>query len=156
MSKNQLKVRELTPYVSSASKVNDCPGSDDENEHRCVDEDLIDITRPTEHTPFEIEQFPLPTAGMPIPCSDRGPSSFEAYQQTVGSDNDYAPFNSRLDWDIARWAKMHGLSSSAVTKLLEIEGVSQRFFSFQLCIIIYYSLARCSAFHTATFASLIT
>jgi hypothetical protein len=58
-----------------------------------------------------------------MPCSDHSLSSFEAYRQSVGGNDDYVPFRSRLDWDIARWAKMHGPSSSAVTKLLEIEGV---------------------------------
>ena len=90
--------------------------------------DFIDVARPVSCTPaeeqgFEIEQFPLATAGAPIPGSDRRPSGFEAYQQSIDSNNNYAPFNSRLDWDIAQWAKTHGLSSSAVTKLLEIEGV---------------------------------
>jgi hypothetical protein len=102
-----------------------------------MDEDLISITRPASHAPaqesyFEVEQFPLPTAGMPIPSSDHGPSSFEAYRQTIDGNNEFAPFHSRLDWDVARWAKIHGPSSSAVTKLLEIEGVCQHLFSSQL------------------------
>jgi hypothetical protein len=112
---------------------NVCTGSDEENEYGCVDEDLVEVLRPaSHHTPFEIEQFPLPTAGMPIRGSDHGLPSFEAYRQGVGGNGDYAPFRSRLDWDIAQWAKMHGPSSSAVTKLLGIEGVSRHFFSFQL------------------------
>jgi hypothetical protein len=123
---------------------NSCP---DESQPGCaINEDLIDVARPTGDAPtvescFEIEEFPLPTAGAPIPCSDHGPSSFEAYQQTIGGDNDYAPyyapFQSHLDWDIARWAKMHGPSSSAVTKLLEIEGVRQQLFYSQHLITLH-------------------
>jgi hypothetical protein len=105
-------------------------GSDDENVRQCNNEDFVDVvqyvgTAHAEESPFEIEPFPSVTAGTPIPGSDCGPTRFEAYQQTIGSNNDYAPFISRLDWEIAQWAKTHKLSSSAVTKLLEIEGVRQ-------------------------------
>ena len=137
---------------------NSCPEASGECQPGYASEDLIDVARPTGHaatveSSFEIEEFPLPTAGVPIPCSDHGPSSFEAYQQSVGGDHDYAPFHSQLDWEIARWAKMHGLSSSAVTKLLEIEGVRQQLFSSELLITQHYSSARRSAFHIAMFAS---
>ncbi|KAM6504098.1 hypothetical protein JOM56_001041 [Amanita muscaria] len=43
----------------------------------------------------------------------------------IGSNNVYAPFHSQLDWEIARWAKIHGPSSAALTKLLQLEGVIQ-------------------------------
>lgn len=40
------------------------------------------------------------------------------------SQNTYAPFSSRLEWEIARWAKFQAnLSASAVTELLSIDGV---------------------------------
>jgi hypothetical protein len=101
--------------------------SDDENDRI---EDFVDIVPPTssdtaEESPFDIQQFPLPTAGAQIPDTDCAPSTFEAYQQSIGGGDNYAPFNSRLDWHIARWAKTHRLSSSAVTELFEIEGVRQ-------------------------------
>ena len=41
----------------------------------------------------------------------------------TGSPNIYAPFSSRLDWEVVRWAKMRGPGSNAVTELLSIEGV---------------------------------
>ncbi|KAG2124273.1 hypothetical protein BD769DRAFT_1628794 [Suillus cothurnatus] len=37
-------------------------------------------------------------------------------------DNIYAPFASKLDWDIACWAKLRGSSSTAFTELVSIEG----------------------------------
>jgi len=37
--------------------------------------------------------------------------------------NAYAPFSSKLDWEIAHWAKMRGPGSNALTELLRIEGV---------------------------------
>lgn len=107
-------------------------GSDDEldEEHEQYDnsEEFIDVVRPASsvtavESPFEIEQFPSRTAGAPIPGSERGPSSFEAYHEAFGGNDNYSPFNSKLDWDIAQWAKTHNISSSAVTELLEIDGV---------------------------------
>ncbi|KAJ7864581.1 hypothetical protein B0H14DRAFT_3084418 [Mycena olivaceomarginata] len=37
----------------------------------------------------------------------------------------YAPFNSKLDWEVARWAKLRGAGSTAFTELLKINGVAQ-------------------------------
>ncbi|KAI1783377.1 hypothetical protein LXA43DRAFT_1133211 [Ganoderma leucocontextum] len=41
------------------------------------------------------------------------------------ADNPYAPFNSRLDWEIARWGKLRGSSSTSLTELLQIPGVAE-------------------------------
>ena len=38
--------------------------------------------------------------------------------------NPYAPFASKMDWEIARWAKLRGPGSTAFTELMSIEGVS--------------------------------
>lgn len=37
--------------------------------------------------------------------------------------NPYAPFASKIDWEIARWAKTRGLGSTAFSELLAIDGV---------------------------------
>ncbi|KAJ7595561.1 hypothetical protein C8J56DRAFT_1001694 [Mycena floridula] len=37
--------------------------------------------------------------------------------------NIYAPFTSHIDWEIACWAKLQGLSSTAFTELMAIDGV---------------------------------
>ena len=37
---------------------------------------------------------------------------------------EWAPFSTRREWEIARWAKLRGPSSTALTELLEIDGVS--------------------------------
>ena len=53
-------------------------------------------------------------------------SNFEKYWQQLNQLNstaEYAPFVSRIDWDVAQWAKIHGLTSSAVTELLKLDGV---------------------------------
>ena len=36
----------------------------------------------------------------------------------------YSPFSSKLEWEVAQWAKMRGPSSTAFNELIEIEGVS--------------------------------
>ncbi|KAF8815656.1 hypothetical protein BYT27DRAFT_7224873 [Phlegmacium glaucopus] len=42
-----------------------------------------------------------------------------------GGDNPWAPFNSRKDWEIARWAKLRGVGSMAFSDLLAIDGVCE-------------------------------
>ncbi|KAG1758014.1 hypothetical protein EDB19DRAFT_1936644 [Suillus lakei] len=40
-----------------------------------------------------------------------------------GTNNVYAPFTSKLDWDMAQWAKLRGPSSTAFSVLISIEGI---------------------------------
>ncbi|KAI0059399.1 hypothetical protein BV25DRAFT_1783583, partial [Artomyces pyxidatus] len=40
--------------------------------------------------------------------------------------NIWAPFSCKLEWDIVRWAKMRGPTSTAFTELLQIDGVLDR------------------------------
>ncbi|THU98466.1 hypothetical protein K435DRAFT_818868 [Dendrothele bispora CBS 962.96] len=40
-------------------------------------------------------------------------------------DNIWAPFSSKMDWEIARWAKMRGTGSTAFSDLLAIKGVAE-------------------------------
>jgi Plavaka transposase len=49
------------------------------------------------------------------------------YRQSVSNadnPNPYEPFSSKLDWELAYWAKRQGQGSNALTELLSIEGVS--------------------------------
>lgn len=45
--------------------------------------------------------------------------------QAEGVPCEWAPFSSRVDWEIARWAKLRGPSSTALSELLGIDGVCQ-------------------------------
>lgn len=45
--------------------------------------------------------------------------------QINDAGNPYSPFRSKLEWEIALWAKMRGPSSTAFTELMSIEGVSE-------------------------------
>ena len=44
-----------------------------------------------------------------------------------GVQNEWAPFSSRTEWELARWAKFRGPSAGAFSELLKIDGVSQSF-----------------------------
>ncbi|KAI0038969.1 hypothetical protein FA95DRAFT_1504825 [Auriscalpium vulgare] len=69
-------------------------------------------------------------AGETIPQDDTR-STFEAYRDTLDAGdnpaaNVWAPFHSKLEWEIARWAKMRGPTSTAFTELLQIDEVRER------------------------------
>ena len=65
-----------------------------------------------------VEGFPFGNPGAPIPGMPQGPS-YEQFRATP-----WAPFQSQRDWDIARWAKTHSTTSSAVADLLALPDVS--------------------------------
>jgi hypothetical protein len=64
-----------------------------------------------------VEHFPFGRPGAPISERPQGDSQ----ATSVGSQ--WAPFRSQLDWDVARWVKLRGGSSTAVSELLAIPGV---------------------------------
>jgi hypothetical protein len=70
-----------------------------------------------------IDQFPFGSPGMPIPGKPKGLSAHESWR-AASMDSPWAPFRSELDWNVARWVKMRGPSSTAVAELLAIPGVS--------------------------------
>ena len=81
------------------------------------------ITTPSGNQNVYIEQFPSSAAGMPIITAGLEPV-YDRYASHLGtSNNPWSPFNSKLDWEIARWAKLRGPGSTAVTDLLKIDGV---------------------------------
>jgi hypothetical protein len=79
-----------------------------------------------------VDVFPFGNPGAPIPGVPRGCTSYEQFQATLGNSN-WAPFRSQRDWDIARWAKTHSISSSAVDELLAIPEVCSTQLSPPLC-----------------------
>ena len=81
-----------------------------------------DWSHPCEdRTPF-IEQFPSGLAGAPISDITQSVPGFP--QDALSTENLWSPFRTQRDWDFAQWAKNRGPSSTAVTELLAIEGVS--------------------------------
>ncbi|KAJ7488714.1 hypothetical protein B0H11DRAFT_1688922, partial [Mycena galericulata] len=70
-----------------------------------------------------IEKFPGSRAGETI-SPERVLSGEESYRSALGDPtNPYAPFTSKMDWEVARWAKLRGSGSTAFTDLLKIDGV---------------------------------
>jgi hypothetical protein len=71
-----------------------------------------------------IESFPGGLAGKPI-SPERSASAEERYGDVLGHTNNiHAPFVSKMDWEVAQWAKLRGSGSTAFTDLLKIEGAS--------------------------------
>ncbi|KAI0033638.1 hypothetical protein K488DRAFT_47333 [Vararia minispora EC-137] len=107
------------PSLDSEGAVHDSPSSSTQNERARRERRLWD--QPV------IDPFPSPRAGAPIPSDDTGDSSaYEERRAGLDSGNIWAPFKSKLDWCFAYWAKTRGPTSSAVTELLQMEGVPKR------------------------------
>ena len=70
-----------------------------------------------------IDFFPFGQPRAPVPGTQWGSSTYEATHNSLG-DSLWAPFQSQCDWEFARWAKMCGPTSTAVTELLAIPEVS--------------------------------
>jgi hypothetical protein len=71
-----------------------------------------------------VTDFPFGSPGAPIPGADQGSeSAVHQSSQAALSSSVWSPFSSRLDWEIARWAKIRGPTSSALTELLAIPEV---------------------------------
>ncbi|KAG1758018.1 hypothetical protein EDB19DRAFT_1936650 [Suillus lakei] len=51
--------------------------------------------------------------------------TYRAQLDGSGTDNAYAPFASKLDWEMAQWAKLRGPSSTVFSELIYIEGLSE-------------------------------
>ena len=71
-------------------------------------------------------KYPNLHAGQPLPDTARGTTSFEKYSSNIpnSNDNPYAPFANKMNWDIAKWAKLRGPGSNSLAELLAVEGVS--------------------------------
>ncbi|KAJ7342729.1 hypothetical protein DFH08DRAFT_1011044 [Mycena albidolilacea] len=55
-------------------------------------------------------------------------TSEQAYKSSLDSSadqNPYAPFKSKMDWEVGKWAKLRGSGSTAFMDLLQVEGVRE-------------------------------
>ncbi|KAG1879758.1 hypothetical protein F4604DRAFT_1879992 [Suillus subluteus] len=72
---------------------------------------------------------PDPAGDWPQAEEDHGTNARLLVQEHAqgqhGYDNPYFPFCSQTEWEIARWSKLRGPSSTAFTDLLAIEGVPE-------------------------------
>ncbi|KAK7031890.1 hypothetical protein R3P38DRAFT_3313820 [Favolaschia claudopus] len=63
-------------------------------------------------------------AGVPLERMES--PAFEKYQEMLSDNgNLWAPFSSKMDWEIAQWAKLRGSTSTAFSDLLGIQGVTE-------------------------------
>ncbi|KAF8176925.1 hypothetical protein BJ912DRAFT_1024283 [Pholiota molesta] len=67
------------------------------------------------------DAYPSSQAGQPLSQQE---ATDARYSAALGS-GDWAPFNSKMDWEIARWAKLRGPGSTAFSNLLAIDGVRE-------------------------------
>ncbi|TEB30513.1 hypothetical protein FA13DRAFT_1792487 [Coprinellus micaceus] len=67
------------------------------------------------------QEHPGTHAGCAVSSAD---GEDKVYRQTVGTDeNMWVLFTTKLDWEVAKWVKLRGPGSTAVSELLVIEGV---------------------------------
>src|ERR1700742_4753423 len=79
--------------------------------------------------PF-IVRYPTASGAGKVHVANGRAWTNEAYEKGVKTGDVkgiYAPFSSEMEWDIVRWAKLRGPSSTALTELLQIKGVSTIF-----------------------------
>lgn len=82
------------------------------------------------------DKYPNARAGQPLSREETRDSGY-ASALGSGEDNLWAPFNSKKDWEIAKWAKLRGMGSTAFSELLAIDGVCYLIISCTLVMLIF-------------------
>lgn len=99
------------------------PPDHDTPEEREARREIEQRLRDHEQEPIVVK-YPCRRAGQPVDLTQQPSNS--TYGTQLGSSNTnniYAPFASKMDWEMARWAKLQGISSTAFSDLISIEGV---------------------------------
>lgn len=119
-------------YAPSSTSSSSSTPSDDISEEfgRVLDDDELHQLHEQLSSKPVVERFPahLGNPGAPVSRDHR-----HAYEKTRDAlngdarDNVYAPLSCQMEWDFARWAKLRGPSSTALTELLKIDGVRSFF-----------------------------
>jgi hypothetical protein len=68
------------------------------------------------------DKYPSSHAGKALSREESRDCGYSA--SLGGGDNPWAPFHSKKDWEIAQWAKLRGVGSTAFSELLAIDDVS--------------------------------
>ncbi|KDQ65236.1 hypothetical protein JAAARDRAFT_188479 [Jaapia argillacea MUCL 33604] len=79
-----------------------------------------------EHLRWKTFVVRFPRAAGTLVSSTRVTLMYDAYRSQLvgGEENIWALFASRIDWEIAHWAKLHGAGSTAFSELLAIEEIA--------------------------------
>ena len=75
-----------------------------------------------------VDHYPDSKAGDAVSKKPRNSKSHKTYGSKFqnSESNPYAPFSDRINWEIARWAKLRGPSSTAFSELLGIDGLQEK------------------------------
>ena len=98
-----------------------------EDEDRCTNSEPALRLRGGEQEPLQNHPFIVQFLGNSAGTvhSRRDTDQNGEYSEAMGSeDNQFTPFSSHMEWEIARWAKLRGPSSMAFNELMVIKGVS--------------------------------
>ncbi len=96
--------------------------------------DHADLTPSQGVSTLVVDKFPFGSPGIPISDRPQGsPASAHESRHATSMDSPWAPFKSELDWITARWAKMRGPSSTAMTQLLAMPGVRHSHWLITIC-----------------------
>ncbi|KAG1886895.1 uncharacterized protein F5891DRAFT_1200490 [Suillus fuscotomentosus] len=80
---------------------------------------------------FVVEPYPDPCTGQRILHDSVDHAANAAYMAHLTDDeNIYYPFTSKIEWEVARWAKLRGSSLTVFLDLLSIDGVKYLFVCF--------------------------
>jgi hypothetical protein len=125
------------PGPSGPSDVDDKDGSSDnagfDTRSEDLGADLEEHIRPS--TPSEFISLPKQSQVEPVKVLfpgrragevvSEGIPTMKEYENNLGgpTSNLYAPFNSEIDWELAKWARLRGPSATSFTELLQINGV---------------------------------
>lgn len=91
---------------------------------------------------IEIVHYPSTLAGAPVTNGAHQQAYYEAYHTMMGDTNDfYAPFHSKMDWEVVQWIKSHCLSITAMNELLAIDSVSLSCLLYILLLLIMFQLS---------------
>jgi hypothetical protein len=111
-----------TPPNSDPPSIDDATGTPVDGMDQVDQVDQFETADEVTVSGIVIDRFPFGSAGAPTPGKDRGASAYESLRD-MHADNPWAPFSSKLDWEVAQWAKTHRLTSTSVAELLAIPGV---------------------------------
>ena len=132
-----------TGTMDSDADVTDSDAGVIDSDTDTVEADMMDVDADAMSAIF-INQFPFGHPGAPIV----GPHQASAPNRSSSTDSEWSPFRSRIDWEVAWWAKTCGITLSAVRELLAIPGVSPSLIRLDAGLIYRPRLLMHSDFHT--------
>jgi hypothetical protein len=85
------------------------------------DEEFVHLPTEPRAEPVKVS-FPGQRAGEVLA---EGIPTMNEYENNLGgpAQNPYSPFNSEIDWEVAKWARLRGPSATSFTEFLQINGV---------------------------------